>query len=317
MKASYFIKRIVLAIPTFFGITVLVFFLANLTPGSPLDAFLQPGVTEDELERLRISLGLDQPVYMQYFSWLSQLFEGDLGYSYSTSRPVAEMVAERLPNSALLAFASVVLSALIALPFGIMAASKPGAARDKASSFISFVLMATPNFFLGLILIYLISVKLHLLPSSGMYSSTGNKDFLDLLLHMILPCLVLSFQQIGNWFRQMRGSLKEVLQEDFIRTARAKGLSKWHVIRRHGLKNALIPVITVIGMSIPELIGGAVVTEQLFGWQGIGSLLMTAITARDYPVIMGATVTIAIIVLVVNIIVDFLYGLLDPRISYK
>lgn len=318
MRKKYLLKRLLIAIPTFFGITILVYFLASLAPGSPLDAFLaDPRITEAELARKEVALGLDKPVIVQYYHWLVNLLHGDLGYSYSSQRAVADMIAERIGATMLLAGASILLSLIIAIPLGIMAASKPKSKRDYASSFISFLMMAAPNFFIGLILIYFLSVKLKLLPSSGMYDSSGAKTIGMLLKHMILPCLVLSFQQIGNWFRQMRGSLLEVLQEEYIRTARAKGLSKWTVIRKYGFKNAFIPVLTVIGMSVPNLVGGAVVTEQLFGWQGLGTLMITAIYARDYPVIMGTTVVISVIVLVVNILTDIAYGFLDPRISYK
>jgi peptide/nickel transport system permease protein len=318
MRIKYFVKRILIAIPTFFGITILVYFLASLAPGSPLDAFLaDPRITEAELARKEIALGLDKPVIVQYYHWLVNLLHGDLGYSFTSQKAVIDLIGERIGATLLLAGCSILFSMLIALPLGVMAASKPKSKRDYASSFVSFFMMASPNFFVGLILIYFLSVKLKLLPSSGMYDSSGTKTIGMLLRHMILPCLVLSFQQIGNWFRQMRGSMLEVMTEEYIRTARAKGLGKWQVIRMYGLKNAFIPVLTVIGMSVPGLVGGAVVTEQLFGWQGLGTLMITAINGRDYPVIMGTTVVIALIVLGVNLLTDLAYGFLDPRISYQ
>lgn len=179
------------------------------------------------------------------------------------------------------------------------------------------LMMATPNFFVGLVFIYLFAIVFQILPSGGMYSSSGVHTFGDLMKHMILPCLVLSFQQIGGWVRHMRSSMLEVMQDDYIRTAKSKGLGKWKVIMKHALKNALTPVVTVVGMSIPSIVGGAVVTEQVFGWPGIGSLMVTAINGRDYPVIMGITVMIAAAVLIANILTDVAYGILDPRISYK
>lgn len=318
MRFKYFIKRLLLAIPTFLGITILVYFLASLAPGSPLSAFMQdPKISADELARLEVSLGLDKPVYVQYWHWLVNFLHGDFGYSFSGNRPVWDMIMDRLGATVLLAVSSIIFSLLVAIPLGVLAASKPKSKRDYGSSVLSMIMMATPNFFLGLILIYFIAVKFHWLPSSGMYDSTGAKTTFVLMKHMILPCIVLSFQQIGNWMRHMRSGLLEVLMDDYIRTARAKGLSKWTVIWKHGFKNAFIPVLTVIGMSVPTLIGGAVVTEQLFGWQGLGTLMITAINARDYPVIMGATVVISVIVLVVNILTDIAYGLMDPRISYQ
>jgi peptide/nickel transport system permease protein len=319
MKWKYILKRILIAIPTFFGITVLAYFILNLAPGSPLDALLaDPGITQAELERKRIALGLDQPVIVQYFSWLKLFLQGNLGYSYSTQRPVITMIGERLPATACLAIASIILSLIVAIPLGIFAASRPNSKRDYISGGISLLMMATPNFFVGLVLIYLLAIQLKILPSGGMYSSAGGaKTIGDLARHMVMPCLVLSFQQIGGWVRHMRSSMLEVMQEDYIRTARSKGLKGWAVIFRHGLKNALIPVVTVVGMSIPSIVGGAVVTEQVFGWPGVGTLMVTAINGRDYPVIMGITVMIAAAVLIANILTDVAYGLLDPRISYQ
>ena len=317
MKWKYIAKRLLIAIPTFLGITVLAYFILNLAPGSPLDALLaDPKISPAELERKRIALGLDKPVVIQYFSWLNLLLHGDLGFSYSTQRPVAAMIGERLPATACLAGASILLSLIVAIPLGIYAASKPNSKRDYVSGGIS-LLMATPNFFVGLVFIYLFAIVFKILPSGGMYDSAGVKSGAALMRHMIMPCLVLSFQQIGGWVRHMRSSMLEVMQEDYIRTARSKGLKKWGVIYKHGLKNALIPVITVVGMSIPSLVGGAVITEQVFGWPGVGSLMVTAINGRDYPVIMGITVMIAAAVLIANILTDVAYGLLDPRISYK
>ena len=310
MKWKYIAKRLLIAIPTFLGITVLAYFILNLAPGSPLDALLaDPKISPAELERKRIALGLDKPVVIQYFSWLNLLLHGDLGFSYSTQRPVAAMIGERLPATACLAGASILLSLIVAIPLGIYAASKPNSKRDYVSGGISLLMMATPNFFVGLVFIYLFAIVFKILPSGGMYDSAGVKSGAALMRHMIMPCLVLSFQQIGG--------MLEVMQEDYIRTARSKGLKKWGVIYKHGLKNALIPVITVVGMSIPSLVGGAVITEQVFGWPGVGSLMVTAINGRDYPVIMGITVMIAAAVLIANILTDVAYGLLDPRISYK
>lgn len=318
MKWKYILKRILMAIPTFLGITILAYFILNLAPGSPLDALLaDPRITPEEMERMRQSLGLDQPVIVQYWNWFKLLLQGNLGYSYSTQRPVAQMIAERIPNTAILASASIILSLIVSVPLGIFAASKPNSKRDYISGGISMLMMATPNFFVGLVFIYLFAITFKILPSGGMYDSSGAKSFADLARHMVMPCLVLSFQQIGGWVRHMRSSMLEVMQEDYIRTAKSKGLSKWKVIMKHGLKNALTPVVTVVGMSIPSIVGGAVVTEQVFGWPGVGTLMVTAINARDYPVIMGVTVLIAAAVLVANILTDLAYGLLDPRISYK
>jgi peptide/nickel transport system permease protein len=227
------------------------------------------------------------------------------------------MILERLGPTLMISCASVVLSLLVAVPLGIMAAAKPYSLRDYGSSGLSFVLASTPNFFAGLALIYLLAVTFRLLPSGGMYDSSGEYRLGDLVRHMVLPTLVLSFQQMGSWIRYVRSSMLEVMQEDYIRTARAKGLKRRVVILKHGLKNSLIPVVTVVGMSIPALVGGAVVTEQIFTWPGIGLLMVASIQARDYPVIMGITVVVAAVVLVANIFIDLIYGVLDPRIRYN
>ncbi|WP_253676794.1 ABC transporter permease [Treponema sp. OMZ 788] len=226
MKFKYVIKRLLIAIPTFFGITFFTYLILSMA-GSPLDAYLaDPRITVMELERKRNSLGLDQPIFIQYFIWLKNFFNMDLGFSFQSQRPVTQMIFERMGITALLAGSSLILSLLISIPLGIFSASKPNSFRDHASSAFSFILVATPNFFMGLILIYFFAIKLRVLPSGGLFDASGQKNTLMLLKHMILPTLVLSFQQIGSWMRYMRGSMLEVLQEDYITTARAKGLKK-------------------------------------------------------------------------------------------
>lgn len=313
---KYILKRLLLMIPTFFGVTIVVYLLMSLAPGSPMDAFLSvPGITEVELLRIKESLGLDKPVFVQYYHWLVNTLQGKFGYSFSGSRPVIDLIMDRVPATLMLGTASLILSFIIAIPLGLWAAARWRKGDDYVLSGISFFLMSVPNFFTGLILIYIVSVKLKLLPSSGMYDASIEKTVFMLVKHMILPCIVLSIQNIGSLFKQMRGSLLEVLQEDYMRAVRAKGLSKNKAILKYGIKNAFIPVLTAIAGMIPGLIGGAVVTEQLFGWQGLGMLIIAAIKARDYPVIMGITVLTAVVVLVVNLISDILYSILDPRIN--
>jgi peptide/nickel transport system permease protein len=315
---KYIINRLLTAIPTFFGITILCYFVASLAPGSPLDSLLlDPYITPEEIARQRIQLGLDRPVIAQYLSWLWQFLHGNLGFSFRTHRPVSAMILERLGPTLMISGASVALSLLVAVPAGILSAARPNSLRDYSFSGISFVLASTPNFFAGMAMIYIFAVTFRLLPSGGMYDSSGLYRTGDLVRHMILPTLVLSFQQMGSWIRYVRSSMLEVMQEDYIRTARSKGLGHWMVILKHGLKNALIPVVTVVGMSVSTLVGGAVVTEQIFTWPGIGMLMVASIGARDYPVIMGITVIVAAVVLIFNIIIDVIYSLLDPRINYN
>ena len=318
MKTKYILKRVLIAIPTFFGITVIASLTSSMAPGSPLYMLLaDPRMTAEEIARREVALGLDKPVIVQYFTWLGQFLQGNLGFSYRTGRQVFTMISERLGPTLLLTCSSMMLSILVAVPLGILAAKRPYSAWDYTASGLSFLTAATPHFFVGLIFIYLFVVQWNILPMGGMYDTTGVRTYAMLARHMIMPTVVLSFQQMGSWIRFTRSSMLEVLSEDYIRTAKSKGL-RWNtVVYRHGLRNALIPVVTEIGMSIPTLVGGAVVTEQIFNWPGIGSLMVQSINARDYPVIMGITVMVAAVVLIGNLVVDLAYGLLDPRISYK
>ncbi len=314
---KYIGKRILIAIPTFLGITILVYFLSSLAPGSPLEMLMgDSNVTAEQMEAMRSRLGLDQPVVIQYLNWLKQMLSGNLGVSYRTGNAVWADVAERLGPTLLLTLASLAFSVIVALPLGIMSAYHPYSAWDYLSSAISFLGAAIPNFFAGLVFIYLFSVVGGLLPSGGMYDTSGVRSTGMLLKHLILPVLVLSFQQMGSLIRQMRGAMLDVLQEDYVRTARSKGALESRVVMMHAVQNAMIPVVTRIGMMIPFLAGGAVVTEQIFAWPGLGSLMVLSINSRDYPVIMGITVFIAGAVLIGNILVDLLYGLLDPKIRY-
>ena len=316
-RFRYIIKRLLIAIPTFLGITILVYFLSSLTPSSPLEIlFNDPMATKEQMQAMEKSLGLDQPVYIQYLRWLKGLLGGNLGISYRTGLPVAGMISERIGPTLILTGTAMLITIVISLPLGIMAAYKPYSGWDYISSGISFLGAAMPNFFAALVFIYLFNVKMGLFPSAGMYDSSGVRTWGMFFHHLVLPSSVLAIQLIGSLIRQCRGSMMEVLQSDYVRTARAKGLLEPPVLVRHALRNAWIPLVSWFGMQIPFLIGGAVVTEQIFGWPGLGSLMVQSINARDYPAIMGITVVIAIVVLVGNLLVDLMYNLLDPRIRY-
>lgn len=315
---KYIIQRLLISIPTFLGTTVLVFLLASLAPGSPLELlFHNPNADTETMKKVEERLGLDKPIHIQYIKWFSELLQGNMGVSYRTGNSVWNDIAERIAPSLLLTLSSLIFSVAFAIPMGIISAYKPYSAWDYISSGISFVGAAMPNFFAGLVLIYLLSVKLNLFPSGGMYGTSGAKTIFVMMHHMVLPVLVLSIQQVGSLIRQTRASMMEVLQDDYIRTARAKGCLEYRVLIGHGLRNAFIPIITRIGIMLPFLIGGAVVTEQIFAWPGLGSLMVLAINSRDYPTIMGITVFISITVLIGNLGIDLIYGFLDPRICYK
>lgn len=319
MRFQYIIKRILVMIPVFIGITVLCYFLATLIPGDPAEMMLagMDNVSDAEIERLRAAYGLNQPVYIQYLKWLWQLLHGNFGTSYRTGEAVLSMIMKRLVPTLSITLTTIVISVLIAVPLGMLSAMKPCSIWDYLASGIAFLGMSTPTFFLGLVLVYIFAVKLGILPTGGMYTNSSIKSIGDTIQHMILPVSVLVFSHIGSLIRQARGSVLEVLQEDYIRTARGKGLKKSRIMLRHTLRNALIPIITSVGLSLPFLIGGAVVTEQIFSWPGIGSLMLQSISTRDYPCIMGITVFIAIAILLGNLLIDILYGIADPRISYK
>lgn len=272
-----------------------------------------PMATKEDMEALRAQLGLDQPVIVQYMRWLQSLLQGNLGTSYRTNLPVMGMVLERLGPTLILTLTSTVFSVLIAVPLGIMSAYKPYSPWDYISSGLSFVGASTPTFFTGLVMIYAFAVKMQILPMGGMYDS-GVETVASMARHIVLPGLTLTVFNVGSLLRQTRGSMMEVFTEDYIRTARAKGLKELRVVISHGLRNSLIPVVTVLSTMIPFLFGGAVVAEQVFSWPGLGSLMVQSINSRDYPTIMGITVVIAAAVLMGNIITDIAYSLLDPKI---
>ena len=313
--SRYIIKKLLVLIVTFFGITLLVYVMSTLMPGGPLDVLASnPELSDADLERYKISMGLDQPVIIQYVKWLGEMLKGNLGYSYRTYTPVLDLVSERLGPSFILAGAALVLSVIIAIPIGIYTSLRPHGLADSIASGFSFVGSAFPNYFIGLVLIYIFGVKLKALPMGGMYTSSTDQSLSSLLIHLIMPTVSLSMMFIASWMRQTRSEMMDVLRMDFIRTAKSKGLKRRTVVFRHALRNALIPIVTVVSMSIPVLISGAIVTEQVFSWPGVGSLMIESINNRDYPAIMGVTVFVALIVLIVNLITELLYGVLDPRI---
>ena len=314
----YILKRLLYAIPVFLGITFVIYTLINLAPGGPLSVLAASGeMSLSDLEALKISMGLDKPIVIRYFIWLGDLLHGDFGISYRTSQEVSLMISQRIMPSLMLTGTGILAAMLVGVPLGIISAYKPNSVWDHISTFISFIGASVPNFFLSLLLIYVLAVKLKWFPTSGMQSSGMSGNLLDLLHHLALPAFVCGIQPIGNYIKQTRSSVLEVLNDEYIKTARSKGLTNVVIVLKHAFRNALIPIVTTISLSIPFLIGGAVVTEQIFAWPGIGSLMITAITSRDYPVIMGVAVLICGVVLVANLILDLIYAALDPRIKFK
>lgn len=311
---KYILKRILIAIPVLIGITIIDYAIMCLA-GSPLEMLQGPRVSEAAVEAKKIALGLDQPIYVQYFVWLGQLLHGNMGYSIKSYQSVAEMIGSHMGPTLLLMGVSMLVSLIISIPAGIYSAIKQYSKGDYAVVTMSFLGSSIPSFFLSLLLIFVFTVTLGWLPSSGMSTLGTDGGFLDVAKHMVMPVAVLAFSMAGSNIRYIRSSMLEILQQDYLRTARAKGIGRRSVIYKHALRNALVPIVTVIGMQIPTLFGGAVIIEQIFSWPGLGLLTMTAISNRDYPVIMGVCLLSAIVVLVANLITDILYALVDPTIQ--
>ncbi len=312
---KYVAKKILLALPVLLGITLIDYLIMCLA-GSPLDMMISPRATQEAVAMKAQQLGLDQPVLVQYFSWLGQLFQGNLGYSYKSYQPVAEMIGSQMAPTLLLMGVSLVLGLLIAVPAGIYSAIHRYQKRDFAVVTASFLGSSIPGFFLALILIYLFNVRLGWLPSSGMSTPGTGGDFWDVTRHLIMPAVVLAVSVAGSNIRYIRSAMLEILEMDYLRTAKAKGIGHFLVINKHALRNALLPIVTVIGMQIPTLFGGAVIIEQIFSWPGLGLVTMNAITGRDYPVIMGVCLLSAVVVQAANLLTDIVYALVDPTIKY-
>lgn len=313
---KYIIKRLLVALPVLIGITI-VDYAIMCAVGSPLAMLKGPRVSEAAVAAKEIALGLDQPIYVQYFVWLKQLLNGNLGYSIKNYQPVGAMIASHLGPTLLLMGVSLVVSILIAVPAGIFSATHQYSKRDYTVVTLSFIGTSIPGFFLSLLLVYLFTVKLGWLPSSGMSSLGTGGSAGDVARHMIMPVIVLATSMAGTNIRYIRSAVLEILQQDYLRTARSKGIGNFKVINKHALRNALIPIVTVMGMEIPVLFGGAVIVEQIFSWPGLGLMTMSAITNRDYPVIMGVCLLSAIVVLAANLITDIMYAIVDPTIQYK
>ena len=314
--AQYIRRRLITALPVFFGITMLVFLLVELAPGDLTDLMGEGAASTVEQAAMEAAVGLDQPLPVRYLLWLAGLFRGDLGRSYHYGQDVSDLIVQRIGPSLLLTGTGVVLAVAIAVPLGVAAAWKPKGAWDRLAHLFTISGSAVPGFFLALVAIYLFSVRLGWLPSSGMYRSVGGGDMADLLRHLILPAGVVGVSNVGSILRQTQSACLEVLGEDYIITARAKGLREGVVVVRHALGSALIPVLTSILTHIPHIIGGSVVVERIFGWPGMGSLMFSAVSGRDYNVVMGGTVVMALAVLLTSLLLDVVYGLVDPRVRY-
>lgn len=312
--ASYILRRLGQLIPTLVGITLAVFLLIKLTPGDPATAILGLQATPEEVARIRHALGLDQPWWIQYGRWAIGLLHGDLGISYQNGRPVAELIRQRLPATLELAVAAELLAVVIALPVGIYSALQPKSLRSQLVTTMALMGISLPEFWFGILLILLFSLYLGWVPASG-YAPLS-EGLTAHVKHLLLPAFTLALSNTAALVRYTRTAVIEALGQDYVRTARSKGLGERSIIWHHAFRNALIPIVTVIGLQTGFLLSGAVIVEQVFAWPGIGWLAVTAINQRDYPTVEGVVLLVALVFVLINLAVDILYTFIDPRIRY-
>jgi peptide/nickel transport system permease protein len=316
---KYIIRRTIQAVPLLIIISIISFLLIQLAPGDPMDMYRSSeGAEAVDTTAIEEKLGLNQPVYIQYFNWLKLLvLEGNMGYSFEDGRPVMEKILERLPATLLLMGVAIGISYIIAIPLGIYSAVKKYSFFDNFLTAFSYVGIAVPSFYLALMAILVFSLNLDWFPPSDMMSNYEEFELMDRIKHLVLPASVLAIGGIASNSRFMRSSMLEVIKQDFVRTARAKGVAEKSVIYKHALRNALLPIITILGLSLPGLFAGALFVEQIFAWPGMGRLAVNAIFVRDYQTIMGTTMFAGVLVVLGNLIADILYAVVDPRIQYK
>ncbi len=329
----FIIRRILISIPVLVGISFLVYMLMQAAPGGPLAAFgLNPTLTQDQLDAIKKAWGLDKGPLEQYWSWFTSMLRGDWGTSFITRRPVLDEIVARIPATLMLTITAFIIQQAIALPLGMWSAFKRYSFSDKFFTALSYIGFSTPTFWLGILLIYIFGANLKILPTGGItdareatfntpsywdwWSRTPGEAFSSLAGHMILPVVTLVIVGIATDSRYMRSSMIETINQDYIRTARSKGLSEGQIIRKHALRPSLLPVVTNITLTLPTLIAGAIVTETIFSWPGMGKLFIDAVNRADYPIMIGIVFILSSLILVFNIIADVSYALLDPRIRY-
>lgn len=314
---TYLINRVIHSVITLLIIFTFTFILIKFAPGGPELMLCGPQVSAEAVDALRAKLGLDQPIHIQYLKWLRSLLRGDLGRSHKELRPVTAVIRQRLSNTLVLSLSAFLLALLISIPLGVFCALKQNQWYDYAVTTFSLIGISIPVFWLAILLILVFAVKLRLLPSAGMATLGQEFSLVDRLAHLVMPVTVIVVWRVAPWTRYVRSSMIEVMGEDYIRTARAKGLAERSVNFKHALKNALIPVVTIISLSLPRVVAGSVVTETVFAWPGMGRLAVNAAYYRDYPVIMGLLVVFSTMVVISNLFIDILYTYLDPRIRLK
>jgi peptide/nickel transport system permease protein len=316
----YILRRLLISIPVLIGITMVTYLIVNLAPGDPVSAMLNPEAiasqAPDWVAQQKANLGLNKPMPVRYVLWLGQIAHGNLGFSYNDRLPVTGKLRERFWPTAKLMLTVEIIALLVAIPVGIVSAVKQYSLIDYIATIFGFTAVSIPSFFLALAAIYIFSVKFGWLPSAGMATIGSPPSLVDSLKHLVLPAMVLGLSQAAPLIRYTRSSMLETIRNDYIRTARAKGLSELMVLYRHGLRNALIPLVTVVALDLPKLLGGTVVIEVVFAWPGMGTLAIESVRNRDYPVIMAINLLAAVLILASNLLADVLYALIDPRIKY-
>jgi len=318
---QYTVKRILKMIPILIIISAIIFGIISMAPGDFVDGKANPNMSTEKVEQLKEIYGLDKPLPIRYINWLKNVVKGNFGDSLRYKQPVTQVINEHIWNSFLLAVISFVLCLIIAIPIGIISATRQYSMFDKTFTLLSFIGISLPSFFVALVSIKIFSLDLGLFPIGGMTTAgskaTGISNFMDIAKHMLLPVVSLTIIQFGSLVRYVRTSMLEVIKQDYIRTARAKGLKEKVVIYKHALRNGLIPIITFVGMTIPSLFAGAIITETIFVWPGIGRIGYEAILTRDYTLLMGFNMFMALMTLIGNLLSDILYAVVDPRIKLK
>jgi peptide/nickel transport system permease protein len=316
----YIVQRILVSIPVFLGITLLVYGLYSLSPGDPvvnligIDQYSR--MTPEQVQQIRAQYGFDKPWTVRYVRWLGRLVQGDLGYPLKGAKSVALQIRERIPSTLQLMAAALLLALIVGIPVGIIMALKQYSALDTALTVFVFAFLSLPSFFVGLGFIYIFSLKLDILPTYGMQTIGAPFSLIDRFRHLIMPAAILGLASAGTYARYTRASMLDVMRSEYVTTARAKGLRERTVVVRHIFRNALLPIVTIVAADLPALLAGAVITEQIFQWPGIGMLTIKRTSERDYPVLMGITVLTAIMILFSNLLADVLYAAVDPRIRY-
>jgi peptide/nickel transport system permease protein len=321
---TYILRRIVQTLFVIVILSYVCFGLMNLMPGDPVELMISanPKITSEDVVRLRAFYGLDQPIYKRYFSWVSDIVQGDLGYSRTYRIPVTEMMGPALTATCILSVVALVFSLMVAIPLGIYCALKPNSKADYFINLVNFAGLSMPSFWLGIVLIIIFAVNIKIFPAGG-YQTTGLEysswfqEFLDKSMYLVLPVISISIRSIGGFSRFTRSAMLEAMRNDFIRTARAKGLSNQVVIWRHGFRNALIPLVTIVAISLSSIFSGALITETLFAYPGVGRLIYSSVMGNDFNVAMVSFMISVSMVLLMNLVADLLYGVVDPRIAYK